>query len=245
MTNIYDDSTFFHQYSKMKRSTEGLTGAGEWHAVESLLPDLNGTDFLDLGCGYGWHAVYASEHNAAHIITVDQSQKMIETAKEKNKRDNIEYHISDVSSFVKQLESQGKTFDVVLSSLVLHYIENIETLFTSIHSIMKKGATFIFTVEHPVFTAEGSQNWVYNDDGTIAHFPVDHYFHESNRTTEFLGVNVTKYHRKIETYVKTLLNNGFHIKNIIEPKPAEYLMHTDGMKDELRRPMMLIIKVEK
>lgn len=37
------------------------------------------------------------------------------------------------------------------------------------------GGNLVFTVEHPVFTAHGTQDWYYNEKGEILHFPVDDY----------------------------------------------------------------------
>jgi hypothetical protein len=47
------------------------------------------------------------------------------------------------------------------------------------------------------------------------------------------------------TYLDSLLTNGFQIQRIVEPMPPETMMAVPGMKDEMRRPMMLIIKAEK
>lgn len=45
------------------------------------------------------------------------------------------------------------------------------------------------------------------------------------------------------TYLNTLLTNGFQI---IEPQPSEHLIDTiSDMKDEMRRPMMLIVSASK
>ena len=63
--NKYDDNVFFEKYSRMSRSREGLKGAGEWETLQRLLPDFQGRQVLDLGCGYGWHAIYAAEKGAA------------------------------------------------------------------------------------------------------------------------------------------------------------------------------------
>ena len=49
------------KYSQMDRSKQGLCGAGEWQTLKSLLPDFKGKTVLDIGCGYGWHFVYAAE----------------------------------------------------------------------------------------------------------------------------------------------------------------------------------------
>lgn len=59
--NKYDDEKFFSQYSRMSRSVDGLKGAGEWHVLKTMLPDFKGKRVLDLGCGFGWHCVYAVE----------------------------------------------------------------------------------------------------------------------------------------------------------------------------------------
>ena len=111
-----------------------------------------------------------------------------------------------------------------------------------------KGAWFdlyVFTVEHPVFTAYGTQDWYYNEKGEILHFPVDNYYYEGKRTAVFLGEKVTKFHRTLTTYLNTLLSNGFIINHIVEPQPPEYMMDIPGMQDEMRRPMMLIVSANK
>ena len=65
--NKYNDPVFFEKYNQMPRSRQGLSAAGEWQTLEPLLPDFAGKEVLDLGCGYGWHCVYAAEHGAAQI----------------------------------------------------------------------------------------------------------------------------------------------------------------------------------
>lgn len=66
--NKYDDKHFFEQYSQMPRSKEGLKAAGEWHELKKMLPDFNQKTVLDLGCGFGWHCIYAAEHGAKKYL---------------------------------------------------------------------------------------------------------------------------------------------------------------------------------
>lgn len=61
--NKYDDNIFFQKYSQMSRSQQGLAGAGEWETLRKLLPDFKDKRVLDLGCGYGWHCIYAMEES--------------------------------------------------------------------------------------------------------------------------------------------------------------------------------------
>lgn len=39
-----------------------------------------------------------------------------------------------------------------------------------------------------------------------------------------------------------LLNNGFELEVVEEAQPPKEMMDIPGMKDELRRPMMLLVK---
>ena len=39
-----------------------------------------------------------------------------------------------------------------------------------------------------------------------------------------------------------LLNNGFSLEAVEEAKPSKEMMGIPGMEDELRRPMMLLVK---
>ena len=73
--NKYDDPVFFEKYSHMARSEQGLAGAGEWDALKRMLPALKGRRVLDLGCGYGWHCIYAAQHGAAEVTGIDLSEK--------------------------------------------------------------------------------------------------------------------------------------------------------------------------
>ncbi len=80
--NKYDDPRFFQAYGEMTRSKYGLRGAGEWSALRGLLPDFRNKRVLDLGCGYGWHCIYAAEHGAGQVLGIDLSRRMLETARE-------------------------------------------------------------------------------------------------------------------------------------------------------------------
>lgn len=235
--NKYDDPRFFEKYSLMARSQQGLAGAGEWRELEKLLPNFHGRRVLDLGCGYGWHCKYAAEHGAAYVMGTDISKKMLGTARKRNPGPSIEYR----QAAMEDLCFSDGSFDVVLSSLAFHYVKDLGPLVRSISRWLTPGGSFVFSVEHPVFTAYGSQDWYYGPDGEILHFPVDNYYLEGPREAVFLGERVTKYHRTLTTYLDTLLENGFRLMRVVEPQPPEDMMELPGMRDELRRPMMLLV----
>lgn len=239
--NKYDNESFFLKYSQMERSQKGLKGAGEWSELEKILPDFQGAAVLDLGCGYGWHCKYAAEHGAKSVLGTDISHKMLEEAGKRNAHPGICYRCAAM----EDLRFEDGSFDVVLSSLAFHYVKEFAPLVEYISHWLKSGGTFVFSVEHPVFTAYGTQDWFYDNQGNILHFPVDNYYYEGPRQAIFLGEQVTKYHRTLTTYLNTLLKNGFELTHIIEPQPPESMMDLPGMRDEMRRPMMLLVSARK
>lgn len=241
MTAIYDDDGFFSSYSDMTRSKEGLRGAGEWECVKTLLPDIKGFKILDLGCGFGWHAKYFISHGAERVEAIDVSRKMLQKAKEINDDKNISYSLCDIESF----EADADSYDMVFSSLAIHYVSDYKNLIGKIHGWLKKGGTLLFSLEHPSFTAEGSEDWCYDEKGRIRHFPLDNYFVEGKRETTFLGCKVGKYHRTLTSYVEPLLEGGFSLTGLKELEVPSHLKDLEEMRNEWRRPMMLILKAEK
>lgn len=240
--NKYDDPAFFEKYSQMDRSRSGLAGAGEWHALQPMLPDFTGKRVLDLGCGYGWHCEYAAEHGAKMVVGVDISQKMLREASIHHGGENIEYRCAAIEDAV----FADGSFDAVISSLAFHYIRSFAQIAENVSRWLVPGGEFVFSCEHPVFTAYGSQDWYYGPNGEILHFPVDRYFIEGERQATFLGEQVTKYHKTLTTYINTLLTHGFALTGLVEPQPPEqWVAEIEGMENELRRPMMLIVAAKK
>lgn len=239
--NKYDDEAFFQAYSQFPRSVQGLYAAGEWHALQRMLPDLSGKRVLDIGCGFGWHCAYAAEQGAAQVLGIDLSEKMLAVARERNATPAIEYR----RMAMEDMDFPPESFDVVLSSLVFHYTPDFEQVCSLVHRCLGAGGDFVFSVEHPVFTAQGPQDWCYDAEGRPSHWPVDGYFLEGGRRALFLGEEVVKYHRTLTTYLNSLLAAGFVLTGVVEPQPAPHLLDVPGMKDELRRPMMLLVSAKR
>lgn len=240
--NKYDDEVFFEQYSKFPRSAEGLTAAGEWPELKKMLPDFRDKRVLDIGCGFGWHCIYAAQQGAAQVLGTDISQKMLAVAKEKTAFSNVEYRCIAM----EDLDFKSNSFDIVISSLAFHYTADFFDICCNVNKWLLQGGDFVFSVEHPVFTAQGAQDWIYSSNAERLHWPVDRYFEEGERDACFLGENVTKYHRTLESYIDSLLKTGFMITGLREPKPPAHLLDTvAGMHDELRRPMMLLVSAKK
>jgi len=230
--NIYDNPAFFAGYSELLRSREGLAGAPEWPTLRALLPDLAGRRVVDLGCGFGWFCRFAREAGAAEVLGLDVSQNMLARARETTADPAIAYRQADL----ERLDLPPAAFDLVYSSLVLHYIEGLAGLLAGVRGALAPGGRFVFSIEHPLYTAPGNPEWI---DGT---WPLDRYLEEGPRTTDWLAKGVVKQHRTIATYLNALIAAGFTILRVEEwgPSDAQITAHPDWVSERQRPPFLLV-----
>ena len=133
----------------------------------------------------------------------------------------------------------------MVSNLVLHYVEDIEAIFRKVYATLKPGGAFVLNMEHPVFTAGIGQDWVSDSDGKPLHWPLDNYFYPGERTTHFLGQTVIKQHHTLTQILMGLTRSGFLLEVVEEAMPAAEMMQDPAMENEMRRPMMLLVKALK
>ena len=238
MSNLYDNEAFFRAYAEMPRSRDGLESAGEWPVLETLFPDLQDKAVLDLGCGYGWHCRYAKERGAKYILGIDQSKKMVEEATSRNSAVGIEYQICSIHEY----DYPKDYYDLVISNLVLHYVEDLNEIYYNVYRTLKQKGTFLINIEHPVFTAGVNQEWISKDEKNLF-WPVDDYFYPGARKTNFLEHTVVKYHHTLTQILMGLIKQGFILEVVEEVVPP--LKWQKILPDEMRRPMMLLIKAIK
>ncbi|EHJ57364.1 hypothetical protein HMPREF9318_00013 [Streptococcus urinalis FB127-CNA-2] len=238
MSNQYDNEPFFNAYSKMDRSRYGLEAAGEWQQFKRLLPPLSHKKVLDLGCGYGWHCKYVETQGAKEILGIDSSQKMLDFANNNNFGKVINYQLCGIKEYDYPIEK----WDCVISNLALHYIDDLDFVFQKVHNTLKSNGTFIFNMEHPVFTSAIHQDWIYDKNGNPLYWPIDNYFETGKKQTRFLGQNILKEHHTLTQILMGLLQNGFEIQAVIEVEPPKEMRTLPGFEHELRRPMMLMVK---
>jgi SAM-dependent methyltransferase len=218
----------------MSRSREGLAGAGEWQQLQNLFPDVSGARVLDLGCGYGWHCKYAADRSALEVDGIDQSALMIAEAQRRNAEKRITYRLCALQDF----EYPPERYDLVISNLVLHYVEDLDTVYRCVFRTLRAGGVFLLNIEHPTFTAGVNQQFA--ADGT---WPVDRYYEPGGRQTDFLGHTITKYHHTLTQILMGLIHAGFRIAAVEEAMPPEEWRAM--MPGEMRRPMMLLVRAEK
>ena len=238
--NIYDDPRFFEGYSQLRRHESGLNMAVDQPAMHSLLPPLADKRVLDLGCGFGKMCRYAIDEGAASVVGVDISTKMLAKARE----DTADARISYVQSALEDLKFAPATFDVVVSSLALHYVEDYDSICANVKSWLVNGGAFVFSVEHPMVTAYPVGEYLAGkDEGQ--HWAIDNYKFDGIRHTQWIAPDVIKYHRSVETYVNTLIDKGFTIVRLLEPEAtADAIRERPELREESRRPTFMMLSAQ-
>jgi ubiquinone/menaquinone biosynthesis C-methylase UbiE len=214
-----------------------LDGAPEWPALRALLPDLAGRNVLDLGCGFGWFCRWARQQGAAHVSGIDVSGKMLARARAGAQDPAITY----INADMEHLELSAESFDLVYSSLALHYVENLSGLMFQAYRSLVPGGDLVFSVEHPMFTAPADPNWLLGASGRKT-WPVDRYLDEGPRSTDWLAKGVIKQHRTLATYINMLARLGFVISHVEEWGPTEeQIAAQPNWADERQRPPFLLV----
>ena len=212
------EGQFFENYLKLRSKPDNFNDLLEFPAFTALLPDIEGKSVLDLGCGFGPHAKYYVEQGASRVTGVDISERMLEHARKINNDPRITYVRCDIAD--PAIIELGK-HDIVCSSLTIHYIEDLTSLFTNISEMLESGSTFLFSMEHPIATANNDEGRTNNlTDG----YMLKHYSEEGVRKGEWIGAPIMKYHHKFMTVMNSLVEAGFIIDKVMEPMPSYRLL---------------------
>ena len=241
--NVYDDPEFFAGYSQLERFGDDWGAAYEHTAFVALLPDVAGRQVLDLGCGAGQLTLYVAEAGAAEVIGLDLSERMLEVARTKRAHPRVTY----VQASMEGADFPAGRFDVVVSSLALHYVEDYRGLVRRMADWLVPGGHLVFSTEHPVFLARATDDgWVRDADGEPLHWAVDRYGVEGLRQERWFRDGVQKFHRTLSTLVNGLVDAGLVIERVIEPMPTdESLRRRPDWIHELKRPVFLLVRAGK
>jgi ubiquinone/menaquinone biosynthesis C-methylase UbiE len=239
--NIFDNPIFFEKYIELRSSSISHNELIEKPLIYSLLPSLNGKRVLDIGCGFGDFSFFAAQNNSEKIIAVDLSKKMIEISLSKNKFSNISFINDDIMN----LDFESNSFDIVYSSLVLHYIEDVSLLINNVFRWLKSNSIFVLSIEHPINTA-CPNSWIYDNSGRKIGWALKNYDIEGKRIFNWFVNDVEKYHRKVDTYIDLFKKAGFEINVMKESIISDdVLKQNPNLEYEKIRPPYLFFSLIK
>ncbi|MFC2070058.1 class I SAM-dependent methyltransferase [Chloroflexota bacterium] len=97
---------------------------------------------LDIGCGTGNASARIAEKVHVDILGVDRSIQMLEIAVSKS----LEVLCVDVDN--SRLPFRDRSFDIVLGTYMIHYINNPDFLFSECFRVLRNGTLIFLTSSH-------------------------------------------------------------------------------------------------
>jgi ubiquinone/menaquinone biosynthesis C-methylase UbiE len=241
--NVYDDPRFFAGYAGLERFGSGWTKALEHPDFMRLLPDVAGKRVLDLGCGMGQLAFHLAEAGAAEVTGVDISEQMLALARSERAHPRVTY----LRGAIEDLDFPPDRFELVVSSLAFHYVEDYPGLVRRVARWLIPGGVLVYSTEHPVYTArDPADGWVLDGEGKRLHWALDRYAEEGLREYRWYVDGVRKYHRTMATLLNGLVDAGLSVDRVLEPVPdADTLRRRPEFIHERRRPGFLLVRSRK
>ncbi|RKD30604.1 class I SAM-dependent methyltransferase [Thermohalobacter berrensis] len=199
----------------------------------ALLPDVNNKRVLDAACAAGWYTEWLIEHGAK-VTAIDFSPKMIEMTR-KRVGDRAEIIRTDLNRPLDFLED--KNFDLVISSLTLHYIKNWNNVMKEFNRILKPSGYLVFSVHHPFmdFTVFNRENY----------FAIE--LLDDEWDTHEGKVKVQFYRRPLKDIISPVIKSGFMIEKLDEPMPTEEFKRKqpESYQRLTKRPQFLFLRCKK
>ena len=141
VANDYD--SFAEAYSAENESSL-LNAYYDRPAMLALAGDVAGRRVLDAGCGSG--PLYAALRDRGAVVTgFDKSAGMLALARRRLGA-GADLQVADLGG---PLPFPDSTFDDVVASLVLHYLEDWGPPLAELRRVLKPGGRLIVSVEHP------------------------------------------------------------------------------------------------
>jgi SAM-dependent methyltransferase len=197
----------------------------------AFLPPLMGLDVVDLGCGEGRNTRLIAERGA-RVVGIDLSSKMIVAARAEEARRplGIDYRIG---SFTRLSELAPDRYDAAISTMALMDSPDFAAAAREAFRILRPGRLFAFSILHPCFVTP-EMRWLRDEDGREEALAVRRYFSQESEVEhwrfsrdggapDYPDFEVPRFPRTISTYLNGVIEAGFHLERVEEPRPTAAL----------------------
>jgi SAM-dependent methyltransferase len=176
-------------------------------AMLALIGDVAGLDVLDVGCGSGFYAA-AMVERGARVTGIEGSASLLRHAEEAvGGRAALVQHDLELP-----LPLADASFDVAVMALVYHHVFDRPQLLRELRRVLRPGARLLVSTTHPA----GEQRWLGGS------------YYEGGRVEAPVGEYTVKFERMtIERFVNELLDGGFVLERLLEPRPSEAFREAD------------------
>jgi len=139
--------------------------SAEQKVMVELFPDVRGRRALDLACGTGRYARLMTAAQAAEVVAIDFSPRMLRQVTAGAR----------VLASMTQLPFANDTFDVVISGLALGHAIELDAWMSEVARVLRPGGTLLYSDFHPAASLSGLRRSF--RDGANRHHAVPHCCH--------------------------------------------------------------------
>lgn len=179
-------------------------------SLRQTLSNIDFTSCLEIGCGTGKNTEWLAA-NAKEVVAIDLSEEMLNKARDKTYKGSVSFLQFDMN---ETWDFTNRQFDIVVFSLVLEHIKDIDNIFNKVSEKIKPGGYLYIGELHPFKQYTGSKAKFETDKGTQL---------------------VTCFTHHISDFTKAANKNGFQIILIDE-------FFDDNDKSSVPRILTLLFK---
>jgi len=228
-------------------------------AFLDFMPPVAGRKVIDLGCGEGSNTRRFAKLGG-QMTGVDLSEGMIRRARGKEEEEPLGI-VYETGSYGDLPSFEDGQFDCAVSTMALMDGPDLPAAFRAAHRVLKPGGTLCFSVLHPCFITPVVQ-WLRDEQGVCSGLRVGRYFEKEpfvdywhfSRRPNTHGVQdyeapfeVPRFPRALSDYVNALIEAGFRIDRMDEPRPSEDLAREHEWLARWRQhaPLVLFVLASK
>jgi len=231
-----------------RKETEPRTAYNKWAASYDQQPDnlmlaldhelfdellirisLKDKNIIDVGCGTGrhWHQLFSA--SPGDLIGYDVSEEMLKALNRKFPRAKTFLITED-----NKLDSSTGSFDVLISTLAVAHIQDIEATIKEWSRVLKPGADLLLTDYHPETLVKGGDR-TFSYNGKTVH--IKNFVHPLSdiiALADQSGIQLVELiERRIDEKVKHFYekHQALHVYDKFEGTPIIYGMHLKKMND--------------
>ncbi|MDJ0692310.1 MAG: class I SAM-dependent methyltransferase [Xenococcaceae cyanobacterium MO_188.B32] len=233
MKSFDDYKEFAEAYVKHTESSSHNTYY-ERPTMFSILSELKFARVLDAGCAGGIYSEWLLDRGA-DVVAIDINHKMVEFTKQRiNNRGKV--YQADLDRPLTFLNDNY--FDLVVSSLTLHYLPNWTKVFQEFNRLLLPEGLFLFSTHHPFTDFFLFEKIDYFTRELIE----DEWYSFGNKP-----VKVRFYRRPLHDTIEALTKAGFAFENILEPRPTQECqqLYPQDYEKLSTKPWFLIILARK